>query len=80
VQDTVQKLTFKRLQTLSNSDKELKSGDAETEASSNNPGETKNECSEYINSTGIKDTNITDKANNLTFSTYHRRNCTACRS
>jgi hypothetical protein len=71
VQDTVQKLTFKRLQTLSNSDKELKSGDAKTEASSNNPGEIKNECSEYINLTGIKDTNTTDKANNLTSLTYH---------
>jgi hypothetical protein len=80
VQDTVQKLTFKRLQTFSNSNKEPKSGDAETEASSNNPGETKNECSEYINSTGIKDTNATDKANNQTSSTYHRRNYTAQRN
>jgi hypothetical protein len=61
-------------------DKEPKSGDAETDASSNNPRLTKNECSEYNNSTEIQDTNTTDVANNLTSSTHHRRNCTAQRN
>jgi hypothetical protein len=71
VQDTKQKLTFKRPQTFSNSDKEPKSGDAEADAPSNSPGVTKNECSEYNNTTEIQDTNTTDVANNLTSSTHH---------
>jgi len=80
VQDTEKKLTFKRHQIFSNSDKEPESGDAETDASSNNPGVTKNECSEYINSTEIQDKNTIDEANNLNSSTHHRRNCTARRT
>ena len=61
VQDTEQKLTFKRPQTFSNSDKQPKSGDAETDTSSNNPGVTKNECSEYNHSTEIQDTILQTK-------------------
>jgi hypothetical protein len=68
VQDTEQKLTFKRPRTFSNSDKEPKSGDAETDATSNNSEEIKNECSEYNSSTGTSDSlTVRDTEQKLAF-------------
>jgi hypothetical protein len=68
VHDTEQELTFKRPRTFSSSDKEPKNGDVETDSTSNNPEETKNECSEYNSSTGISDSlTVRDTEQKLAF-------------
>ena len=79
-QDTEQKLTFKGPQTSSSSDKEPKSGEwyenaeidslkhqASQDATSNNPEETKNECSECNSATDASDSStVQDTEQKLT--------------
>lgn len=77
VQDTKQQMIS---ESLSVSAKKLKSGVSEVNASSDNLGETKNECSEYSNISDIQNINTADTVINQTSSTHHRRNCAARRN